>query len=56
MRCWAGLSPSTLWNIGRKSMHSEKEGTGLGKPGITEKLRGANLRAKIASISMVVPY
>jgi hypothetical protein len=43
MRCWAGLSPSSPWNIGRKSVHYEKEGTVLGKPGIAGKLRGANL-------------
>jgi hypothetical protein len=27
----------------KKFVHSEKEGTGLGKPGITAKLRGENL-------------
>jgi hypothetical protein len=56
MRCWAGISHSSPWNIGRESAHSKKEGIGLGKPGISEKSRGANLRAKIASFVIYIPY
>jgi hypothetical protein len=40
-----------LFKYGKKSTHSSIVGTTLGKPGTTKKLKGANLRARILSIS-----
>jgi len=50
-QCATGFSSSFSLNMGTKSPHSSTIGTVLGKLGITEKLKGANLHAKITSIA-----
>ena len=50
MRWSEGLSSLLYLNRGRQSPQISIIGTSFGKPGTTEKLKGANIRARMASM------